>query len=102
MEKYISQSVYVTFVRLLFCINKKDHNYLRIIVSPHELKKELIGIRANTRESSESAASVAFLSAHPASMHRIIIIKLPQNASLSSRFHPDTASIFQAFKQENI
>ena len=47
MEKYISQSVYITFVRLLFCINKKDHNYLRIIVSPHELKKELIGIRAN-------------------------------------------------------
>ena len=60
MEKYIIHSVNIIFDHHLFCINKNDHNYLRIIVSPQELKKQLIRTRANTRKSSESAASVAF------------------------------------------
>ena len=39
MEKYIIHSVNIIFDHHLFCINKNDHNYLRIIVSPQELKK---------------------------------------------------------------
>ena len=42
------------------------------------------------RKRSELAARVAFLSAHSASIHMIIIKILPRNAFLSLRSHPDT------------